>query len=170
VPLAADCYQNRDASVLLAGGLDRAGPVTLVPTATTVVTGMGGVGKTQIVAQYIHPLWQDPAIDLSVWIAAVDRDAIVTSYAQAAYAVGQAADNGPATAARALLNWLSTTDRRWVVMLDDLQDPDDIKGWWPPRVTTGHTLVTTRRRDAALQRADRRIIEIPAYTETESLA
>lgn len=170
VPLEADCYQDRDVALTVEQSLDRAGTVVLVPAATTVVAGMGGVGKTQIAAQYVRPLWEDPTVDLAVWITAADRDSITTGYAQAARLVDQTSDEDAAEAARTLLNWLSTTDRQWVIVLDDLQDPDHIKGLWPPHVASGHTIVTTRRHDAALQRADRRLVEVAPYTDAESMA
>lgn len=157
VPMIADCYQERAAEDSLAG------------TATTMIIGMSGVGKTQIAARHVRALWTDPALDLAVWVTAMDRDAIVASYAQAARAIGQAhPDDDPAAVAQALLNWLATTDRRWVIVLDDVQDPGDVHGLWPPE--GGHTMVTTRRRDAALRRTDRRIVEVDPYTADESLA
>ncbi|WP_433261171.1 tetratricopeptide repeat protein [Actinosynnema sp. CS-041913] len=157
VPMVADCYQER----AVEDGLDSA--------ATTVVTGMGGVGKTQIAARHVRGSWADPAVDLAVWITAVDRDTIAAGYAQAARAIGQATlDDDPATAARVLVNWLATTDRRWVVVLDDVRDPGDVHGLWPPG--SGVTVVTTRRRDAALRRTDRRVIEVAPYTADESVS
>ncbi|MFD0205401.1 MULTISPECIES: tetratricopeptide repeat protein [Saccharothrix] len=157
VPMVADCYQERAVGEGLAD------------TATTVITGMGGVGKTQVAARHVRASWTDPAVDLAVWITAVDRDAIVAGYAQAARAIGRAArDDDPAAAAPALVNWLATTDRRWVVVLDDVQDPGHVHGLWPPG--GGRTIVTTRRRDAALRRTDRRIVEVDPYTTAESMA
>ncbi|NUT47782.1 MAG: tetratricopeptide repeat protein [Saccharothrix sp.] len=155
--MAADCYQDR----AVEDGLDHA--------ATTVITGMGGVGKTQVAARHVRAWWTDPAVDLALWVTAADRDAIVADYARAARAIGRAtADDDPATAAQALVNWLTTTDRRWVVVLDDVRDPGDVHGLWPP--DGGRTVVTTRRRDAALRRTDRRVVEVEPYTAVESSA
>jgi hypothetical protein len=171
VPMVADHYQDRDVSVAVEDSLDETGTVVLVPAATTIVAGMGGVGKTQIAAHHVRPLWQDNTVDVAVWVNATDRDAIVAAFAHAAHAVGNATtDDDPATAAADFLNWLATTARRWVIVADDLQAPDDMTGLWPPHTLTGHTVVTTRRRDAALQRNDRRIIEVTTYTPTESLS
>ena len=157
VPMVADCYQKRTVEDSLASA------------ATTVVTGMGGVGKTQIAARHARALWTDQAVDLAMWITAVDRDTIIAGYAQAARAIGQATpDDTPLAAAHALVNWLATTDRRWVVVLDDVQDPGDMHGLWPP--DSARTIVTTRRRDAALRRTDWRIVEVGPYTVDESLA
>jgi hypothetical protein len=170
VPVVADCYQNRDVALAVEEGLDTAGTVVLVPAATTVMAGMGGVGKTQIAARHVRPLWTNPAVDLAVWVTAADRDAIIASYARTAHAIGRTHDEDPVIAAQTLLNWLTTTDRRWVVVLDDVQDPRHVDGMWPPHTDSGHTVVTTRRRDAALQRTDRRIVEVSPYTIDESSA
>ncbi|GAB1513246.1 FxSxx-COOH system tetratricopeptide repeat protein [Actinophytocola sp. KF-1] len=169
LPLAADHYQHRDMSVTVEESLGEADTVMLVPAAATIVAGMGGVGKTQIAANYVRPLWHDSAIDVAVWITATDRDTIVSSYARTARALHLVSrDDEVERAAVALLNWLATTDRRWVIVLDDLQVPSDLAQLWPPHSATGQTVVTTRRRDAALARADRRIVEVTPYTAAES--
>ncbi|WP_328617183.1 tetratricopeptide repeat protein [Amycolatopsis sp. NBC_00355] len=157
VPMVADCYQMRTVEEQLGG------------TATTVITGMGGVGKTQIVAEYARRLWSDPAVDLAVWTTAADRDTIIDTFAQAARAIGQAAPGDDAvTGAQALVNWMATTKRRWLVVLDDLQDPAEVHGLWPPE--GGSTIVTTRRRDSALRRTTWQTVEVGLYTSGESLA
>src|SRR6266508_1325711 len=53
-------------------------------------------------------------------------------------------------ASGAVLAWLAATDRRWLVVLDDLADPKDLRGRWP-NGPGGRVLVTTRRQDAVLQ-------------------
>jgi hypothetical protein len=65
--------------------------------------------------------------------------------------------------------WLQTTNRSWLVVLDDLIDPADLQGLWPtgPR---GRTVVTTRRRDAVLTDRGRRLINVGLYTVTEAIA
>src|SRR5262249_19240187 len=58
--------------------------------------------------------------------------------------------SNPREAATAFLAYLASTTGRWLVVLDDLSNPADLDGWWPPRTPTGRVVVTTRRRDAAL--------------------
>ncbi|MFD8811159.1 hypothetical protein ACFV23_06650 [Streptomyces sp. NPDC059627] len=58
---------------------------------------------------------------------------------------------------------------RWLVVLDDVADPADLNGLWPPASPHGRTLVTTRRKDAALTNEGRRLIEVGLFTEDESV-
>ncbi|QQQ80200.1 tetratricopeptide repeat protein [Saccharothrix sp. 6-C] len=44
-----------------------------------------------------------------------------------------------------------------------------MKGLWPPSTPTGRLVVTTRRREAALVRRDRPLVEVGVFTEDEAL-
>ncbi|WP_367139055.1 NB-ARC domain-containing protein [Saccharothrix sp. HUAS TT1] len=79
-------------------------------------------------------------------------------------------DSQPSRGASRLLSWLATTKARWLVVLDDLWKPSDLEGLWPPPSPTGRALVTTRRRDVALQGDGRHPIEIGLFTSEESAA
>ncbi|MEV2236455.1 hypothetical protein AB0H69_49200, partial [Streptomyces phaeochromogenes] len=59
---------------------------------------------------------------------------------------------------------------RWLIVLDDVADPADLHGLWPPDSPHGRTLVTTRRRDAALKGEGRRLVEVGLFTAAEALA
>jgi len=95
--------------------------------------------------------------------------AIVSGYAQAATELGVAVGQGEPAAGR-FLTWLAGTDRRWLVVLDDLSDPADVRGLWPPHRSSGRVLVTTRRRDAALSTGGRRLVEVGLFTPAEAAA
>ncbi|GIF13452.1 tetratricopeptide repeat protein [Actinoplanes teichomyceticus] len=136
--------------------------------ATRILAGGGGVGKTQVAAWFAR----EHATDLVVWVAAVSTDHVITEYARAARRVGApGADGADAGAdAAAFLDWLRGTDRSWLVVLDDIADPADVTGWWPPQHPNGWTLATTRRRDAALASASRQRIDVDVYDPQESQA
>ncbi|WP_055587816.1 tetratricopeptide repeat protein [Peterkaempfera griseoplana] len=141
--------------------------------ASGVLAGMGGVGKTQLAAHYARTAWRSGALDVLVWITASSPTAIVNGYAQAAAEVLAADTTDPQRAAANFLAWLEPKgDRppcRWLVVLDDVADPNDLRGWWPPASPTGSTLVTTRRKDAALT-ASRSVVEVGMFSEAESVA
>ncbi|WP_328432521.1 MULTISPECIES: tetratricopeptide repeat protein [unclassified Streptomyces] len=137
-----------------------------------VLAGMGGVGKTQLAADHARTAWERGELDLLVWISAGTRAAIVAGYAQAAVEVLAADPGDPEHAARAFLAWLEPKPDekpcRWLVVLDDLADPADLRGLWPPSSAHGRTLATTRRRDAALTAAGRHLVPVGLFTPSEA--
>jgi hypothetical protein len=70
-------------------------------------------------------------------------------------------------AAEHLLNWLAGTDRTWIVVLDDVADPADMRGLWPQGLA-GTVLITTRRNDAELQ-AVATLVDVEVFTPAESV-
>ncbi|MGH3943158.1 MAG: NB-ARC domain-containing protein, partial [Pseudonocardiaceae bacterium] len=156
VPLLADCFQERAPQMR---GLDEAVSAGRTAVLTQVLSGLGGVGKTQLASAYARRIWDDDELDLLVWVTARSRDAVQARYAQAATEIGQAPPGDVETAAEWFLGWMQTTTRRWQVVLDDLSDPADLQGLWPEG-PGGRVLVTTRRRDAALAGGTRQLIEV----------
>ncbi|KOX21267.1 hypothetical protein ADK67_27650 [Saccharothrix sp. NRRL B-16348] len=143
--------------------------------AGVVVSGMGGVGKSQLAARHAWSVWADPVVDVAVWVSALSRDAIVTTYADAATRVlvqqdPQIADRPPEQAAARFREWLASTSRRWLIVLDDVQDPAHLRGLDPPPSAGGQVVVTSRRRDAAAGRGDHRVIELDVFTPDEALS
>lgn len=143
---------------------DRTAPLCLV------LAGTGGVGKTQLAAAHARTAWQAGTVDLLAWVTASSRDAAVAAYAQAGAEVAGADPGDPQQAAGRFITWLETTDRRWLVVLDDLADPADLRGLWPPAGSRGRgrVLVTTRRRDAVLTGEGRRLIHVGLFTPGEA--
>jgi len=133
------------------------------------LSASGGTGKTQLAAALAHQLWDSRAVDLLTWVKASNRNAILTGYALTLAELG-AADPGDdlLTAAQRFLAWLSRTERRWVVVLDDLADPADLEGLWP--TGTDGRVVVTARRDGTLAAPNRRIAPVPAFSTREALA
>jgi tetratricopeptide (TPR) repeat protein len=133
------------------------------------LSASGGTGKTQLAAALAHQLWDSRAVDLLTWVKASNRNAILTGYALTLAELG-AADPGDdlLTAARRFLAWLSRTERRWLVVLDDLADPADLEGLWP--TGSDGRVVVTARRDGTLAAPNRRIAPIPGFSTREALA
>jgi tetratricopeptide (TPR) repeat protein len=134
-----------------------------------VLAASGGTGKTQLAAALAHQLWDSRAVDLLVWVKASSRNAILTGYALTLAELG-AADPGDdlLTGAQRFLAWLSRTDRRWLVVLDDLANPADLDGLWP--AGTDGRVVVTARRDDTLAASNRRVAPVPTFSTREALA
>jgi hypothetical protein len=112
-----------------------------------VVAGNGGVGKTQLAALTFARA-RDTGADLVVWVPASRRDSIITTYAEAAAAVTGSSWEGldVSRAAGRFLDWLATTGRRWLIVLDDVASPESMAGLWPEG-SAGAVVTTTRLRD-----------------------
>ncbi len=139
---------------------------------TQVLTGTGGVGKTQLAADYVRSHWDDPRLRLVIWESARSRDTIVTAYANAARDLGLPGvdSSAPERAAQKLLDWCARDEGRWLVVLDDLQDLKDLSDLWPPTSPRGQVIITTRRRDPALAHRERTLIDVGVFSEQEAHA
>ncbi|MGW5352459.1 tetratricopeptide repeat protein [Streptomyces sp. NPDC004031] len=166
MPAPAGAFQDRAERARLRAAVHGGGTAVLCQ----VLSGMGGVGKTQLAAEYAHEVRAAGAVELLVWVSAGSRSAVVASFAEAAAEVCGADPGQPDRAAERFLAWLQSEGRRWLVVLDDVTDPADLTGLWPPAVPYGRTVVTTRRRDAALTGAGRRRIDVGVFTPEESAA
>ncbi|MFF1446142.1 tetratricopeptide repeat protein [Streptomyces sp. NPDC058295] len=144
--------------------------VVLAQEQPRVLSGGGGVGKTQLAAAYATDAIRS-GTDLVLWAPAADVQQVTTLYAQTAAGLklpGAGAGDLEADA-RLLLDWLRITDRRWLVVFDDIADPQSIQRLWPASQTgSGRVLATTRRRDASLTGNGRIRIDIDVYTPAES--
>ncbi|MFE0143961.1 FxSxx-COOH system tetratricopeptide repeat protein [[Kitasatospora] papulosa] len=167
VPGLASAFQPRSA---LRDQVDAARAQGSAAVLTQVLSGGGGVGKSQLAAAYAGEALRD-GTDLVLWASAVEVQQVVTLYAQAAVLVAAPGTTGadPERDARALLSWLATTNRRWLVVLDDITDPTAIRGWWPAsRTGSGWVLATTRLHDASLTGNGRRRVRVDVYTPVEA--
>ncbi|MFH8767522.1 hypothetical protein [Streptomyces althioticus] len=166
LPPLAHSFLTREQTALMASHLEAGRSV--------VLTGPGGVGKSQIASAYARsvapnvlprtapPDGHDGAqeqLDLVVWVDAAARSAVLSTYAQAyAHVVASRGSAGPSAlrepgdqeaAAGKFVNWLSTTERSWLVVLDGAPSLGEIAGLLPEASPSGRVVVTTRCRDAA---------------------
>ncbi|MET8451641.1 FxSxx-COOH system tetratricopeptide repeat protein [Streptomyces sp. NPDC005209] len=187
IPPRAGSFQDRAETGRLRGALTGGQAAILVGQDTVrgqVLSGMGGVGKTQLAADYARTALADGQLDILVWVTASARSPVVDGYAQAGVDLCRADPDDPEQAARTFLAWLTPKAGqkpcRWLVVLDDVTDPDDLVvnpddpgnrySLWPPASPYGRSLVTTRRRDAALTGEGRRLVEVGLFTEAEATA
>ncbi|WP_338683688.1 tetratricopeptide repeat protein [Streptomyces acidiscabies] len=167
VPALASAFQPRS-TVRRAIDAARANSATVV--LTQVLSGGGGVGKTQLAAACATEALHE-GTDLVVWVPAAEVQQVITQYAQAAarLLLPGATGQDPQSDARLLLEWLATTPRQWLVVLDDITDPAALSPWWPAsRTTAGWVLATTRLNDARLTGSGRTRVDVDVYTPHEA--
>jgi tetratricopeptide (TPR) repeat protein len=150
-PLADPYFQRQETGVDLRSGLFPGQTAVLTHGAQTETAPaeQGGTGKTQLASEFMHALRGVRAVDVLIWISAVNRESVVAGFAQAAEMVGAGhPEPGAEAAATSLLSWLARTDRPWALVIDDLSDLSDLRGLWPSG-PAGQVVITTRLPAAA---------------------
>jgi len=144
--MLADRFSTRPESAPdLGAALGHGGAAALVSgvaTEAAATTWPRVCGKTQLAAYYAESQWHARAVDLLVWVDASSRAAILGAYVEAAAAISESRPAGTAQAiSTSFLSWLRRTDRRWLIVLDDLPDRSVVQGLWPSG-RTGQLLLT----------------------------
>jgi hypothetical protein len=104
------------------------------------LAGMGGVGKTQLAAEYAYRFAS--GYDVVWWIAAEQAGLIGEQVAALAAELGCAGpDADLGVAGRAALGELRRRDR-WLLVFDNAESPEDLAPWLPGGA--GHVLITSR--------------------------
>ena len=130
-----------------------------------VISGDGGVGKSQIAAGWFG----NSCAVVRVWVKGESVASILSGYAEAAVRLDLAdRDAGVKDLACCFLGFLASTAKSWLVIIDDLGDPADMTGLWPP--TGGQVVLTTRRRDGSLSGGGRKVLDVGVYNPIEAQA
>src|SRR6266704_2008408 len=130
---------------------------------------LGACGKTQIAVIVAESLWRSTAIDALIWISATSRESVLSSYVEASAAAFGIAPTGTAESVAArLVSWLATTDQRWMIVLDDLQDQTDLDGLWPEG-PSGRVLVTSMQASLTSGRRGIQVIPVGFFSIREAL-
>ena len=111
--------------------------------AVGALRGTGGVGKTQLAAEYARRRAQD--YDVIAWVDSERPELLAAQLAGLAPLVGVAAIADVDTTARMVVAALERTTLCWLVVFDNAERSEDLVGWLP-RTGHGHVLVTSRSR------------------------
>jgi transcriptional regulator with XRE-family HTH domain len=133
------------------------------PARPLVLHGLGGVGKTQLVVEYVHT--HAPDYHLVCWIPSEHPTQIRSAYVDLAKKLGIKASNAE-TAVTTVRETLRTfdEDRRWLLVFDNADDAAVIRPYLP--AGRGQVVITSRNpywEDVA------RPLEVDLFTRTESV-
>jgi len=142
VPLAAAHFTGRNAEL---DAIDEALGVAERAVVTQAITGLGGVGKSQLAARYVHQHTEE--YDVVAWTRAEDGG--IADLSELAGELGlPVAQLTPVQRAGSALRWLSGCDERWLLVLDNVAAPEQLHHCCPSS-GNGRVIVTTRNRGMA---------------------
>jgi tetratricopeptide (TPR) repeat protein len=142
LPLAAAHFAGRYAEL---DAIDQALGVAERAVVTQAITGLGGVGKSQLAARYVHEHADD--YDVVAWIRAEDGG--IADLSELAAELGlPVAQLTPAQRAGGAVCWLSGCGERWLLVLDNVAGPEQLYDCCPSS-GNGRVIVTTRDRAIA---------------------
>jgi DNA-binding XRE family transcriptional regulator len=142
---------------------------TLIPGAKTTtltqsISGLGGIGKTQVAIEYAHHYGE--YYEAVLWIQADSLEVATAAWLQLATQVlglpeQQEAEQQIAEVKR----WLQKR-HGWLLILDNVENPQGILSTFVPSKHQGSVLITTRKRDAGAL-ADSTVL--PLLSEEEAI-
>ena len=132
------------------------------PWQPLILYGLGGVGKTQLAAEYSHR--HADAYDLIWWIAAQDRSQATASLVGLGERQDWPTSLDMAQTVTTVLSRLERGGVRWLIVLDNAGAPEELATLVP--ASGGHVIVTTR--DATWLDAGRSV-EVDVFLRRESI-
>ncbi|MGH2839723.1 MAG: tetratricopeptide repeat protein [Solirubrobacteraceae bacterium] len=110
---------------------------------TQAITGLGGVGKTQLAARYVQRYGSD--YDVVAWVRVEDGGTADLAMLAATLGLNVSSLTAQERADQAL-RWLERCDERWLLVLDNVNGPEQLESCCPAG-GNGRVLITSRNRD-----------------------
>jgi hypothetical protein len=160
VPGPNEAFTGRDGMLVrLREGLQGSGR-----SVVHALHGAGGVGKTQLAAEYAWRFAGD--YDAVWWVNAEQADRIGEQYTEFAVAWGLVDPATPVGPAVDALRRFCRSRSRWLVVLDNATSAGDIAPWRLPG--PGHMLITSRDRD--WREIAKTAVPVDVFARSESIA
>lgn len=144
-------------------------------TGRTVITGLGGVGKSQIALELAFRFRESYSQCSVFWVTAADVESLDQAYVNIARELGLG-NLEPKPAKTGVKNYLDKTKNLWLLIVDNA---DEKKMWtrnkndsqidFIPQSSFGRVLFTTRNREIAVDLAISEITEVAELDEETGL-
>jgi tetratricopeptide (TPR) repeat protein len=136
-----------------------------------IISGMGGIGKTELAAQYIHR--NIDSYEIIWWIRAEHQERVRDAFVKLGerLELGQATTDGARErTVAAVLEMLRSGPRSsWLLVFDNAANPLDLQKYIPASRPEGHVIITARQPNwSGYIAADS--IEVSPFTEEESVS
>lgn len=142
LPLAAAHFTGRTAEL---DAIDAAFGSPERAVVMQAITGLGGVGKSELAVRYVHQHAHE--YDIVAWVRAEDGG--IADLSELASALDlPVAQLTPPERALSALRWLGGCEERWLLVLDNVAAPEQLRDCCPS-TGNGRVLVTTRHRGLA---------------------
>jgi len=122
--------------------LTRGRAAALTHTVTQTVSGLGGIGKTSLAAEYAYRYAAD--YDVVWWLRAEDPTTLASDYAALHRALTGEECDDQRLAVNLVREWLSSHSG-WLLVFDNAEEVDDVSPYVPG--LRGHVIVTSRNTD-----------------------
>jgi len=116
----------------------------LLKEGSTCISGLGGIGKTQIALEYAHRCYQQGVYRAVFWVDAAGKATIEASYLSLAHLLDLSQKNEADTrqVIQAVRQWLET-HTAWLLIMDNADDLGLARSFLPV-VHQGHIILTTQ--------------------------
>jgi tetratricopeptide (TPR) repeat protein/transcriptional regulator with XRE-family HTH domain len=113
------------------------------------ISGLGGIGKTQLAVEYAYRHLDE--YQYVLWVRAAGVEALTTSFTEIAHLLKLPEKDAQeqAKTLEAVKRWMKQ-QREWLLILDNVDSPSLLPDFLPPTVG-GHLLITTRAADLSTQ-------------------